>query len=427
MNLDHLLEALAAAPEVRAWSVGAAERRRLSLGVKDRQAGGPHAPIDLAESCAARYLLVWTDGKVSKGSWERRQIQRDAERAIAAARLHAYDDPDAAQVAEPAPVPEVALFDPGAAAMASGDTTLLAARLSEIRRLVADAGFATWSGAFSSTLSHTRIVTSAGLDVAERATATAWHVSFEGELSDGRAARAPEGADAFSARLERAADLVRRLTGPAAATPAGHVPVLLHPNVVEEYVMSTLFDNLDGASVAHGESAFRADQFGSGTPVLRRDMELAVDPLRPLHAGAYRVSGEGVPARPATYLEGGRLVTPVLDLKYARRLKLPPTPVPYAMDVVRFGGSGTAELSEALHGSALLVLHVLGVHTQDAVSGDFSLSAPQSLRVEAGEARGRVRATISGNLFDLLRRQDTAFVSFEGETTPGLLVRCHVA
>jgi len=191
VNLDLLLEALAAAPEVRAWSVGAAERRRLSLGVKDRQAGGPHAPIDLAESCAARYLLVWTDGKVSKGSWERRQIQRDAERAIAAARLHAYDDPDAAQVAEPAPVPEVALFDPGAAAMASGDTTLLAARLSEIRRLVADAGFATWSGAFSSTLSHTRIVTSAGLDVAERATATAWHVSFEGELSDGRAARAP--------------------------------------------------------------------------------------------------------------------------------------------------------------------------------------------------------------------------------------------
>ncbi|HET9298680.1 MAG TPA: hypothetical protein VFO11_01970, partial [Candidatus Polarisedimenticolaceae bacterium] len=194
MRLDPLLEALGAAPEVRAWSVGAAERRRLSLGVKDRQAGGPHAPIDLAESCAARYLLVWADGKVSKGSWERRQIQRDPGGAIAAARLHAYDDPDAAHVAEPAPVPEVTLFDRGAAAMASGDTTLLAERLSEIRRHVAKAGFSTWSGAVSSTLTHARIVTSAGVDVAERATATAWHVSFEGELSDGLAARAPEGA-----------------------------------------------------------------------------------------------------------------------------------------------------------------------------------------------------------------------------------------
>ena len=427
MNLDLLLAALSADRDVRAWSLGAAERRRLSLGVKDRQAGGPHAPVDLAESCAARYLLVWSDGKVSKGSWERRQIEREAAAAIASARLHAFDDPDAAHVAEPGPVPEVALFDARAAAAASGDTTLLAERLSEIRTRVREAGFATWSGSFSSTVTQARVVTSAGVDVQERATAAAWHVSFEGELSDGHAGRGPEGDLAFSARLERAAGLVRRLTGPAAAAPAGEVRVLLHPNVVEEYVLSTLFDNLDGAAVAHGESAFRAEQFGAASPVLREDMELSVDPLQPLRAGSYRVSGEGVAATPAAFVAGGRLVTPVLDLKYARRLKLPPSPLPYAMDTVRFGGARAIPVGEALDGSALFVLHVLGVHTQDPVSGDFSLSAPQSLRVEGGVARGRVRATISGNLFRILRREDTAFVAFEGETSPGLLVRCHVA
>ena len=73
------------------------------------------------------------------------------------------------------------------------------------------------------------------------------------------------------------------------------------------------------------------------------------------------------------------------------------------------------------------MLHVLGVHTQDPVSGDFSLSAPQSLRVDDGTIQGRVRATISGNLFEILRREDTTFVAFEGEATPGLLIRCHVA
>ena len=427
MNLDPLLQALSDARDVRAWSLGAAERRRLSLGVKDRQAGGPHAPIDVAESCAARYLLVWTDGRVSKGAWERRQIERDSATAIAAARLHAYDDPDAARVAEPAPVPAVALFDAAAAAMASGDTTLLAGRLSEIRQRVAEAGFGTWSGAFSSTSSLSRVVTSAGVDVGDEATAFAWHVSFEGELSDGHVARAPEDPAAFSARLERAAQLVRHLTGPGAVPPSGDVPVLLHPNVVEEYVLSTLLDNLDGAAVAHGESAFRLEQFGSGVPVLREDVRLSVDPLQPLRAGAYRVSGEGIPARPAAYVEGGRLVTPVLDLKYSRRLALPPTPFPSAMDTVHFAGGYAAGVAEALQRSALLVLHVLGVHTQDPVSGDFSLSAPQSLRVDDGTIQGRVRATISGNLFEILRREDTTFVTFEGEATPGLLIRCHVA
>ena len=396
MNLDLLVAALSAAKDVRAWSLGAAERRRLSLGVKDRQAGGPHAPIDLAESCAARYLLVWADGKVSKGSWERRQIEREAPAAIAAARLHAFDDPDAAQVAEPGPVPDVVLFDPRAAAMASGDTTLLAERLAQIRTRVAEAGFATWSGAFSSTLTEARVVTSAGVDVRERATAAGWHVSFEGELSDGHAGRGPEEEAAFSARLERAAALVRQLSGPPASAPAGEVPVLLHPNVVEEYVLSTLFDNLDGAAVAHGESAFRAEQFGAPSAVLREDMELEVDPLQPLRAGSYRVSGEGVPARPAAFLSRGRLVSPVLDLKYARRLKLPPSPIPYAMDTVRFGGPRAAALPEALDGSALFVLHVLEGYSMEEVAAMLSASTA-AIKVRVHDARRHIERRVRQN------------------------------
>ena len=71
---------------------------------------------------------------------------------------------------------------------------------------------------------------------------------------------------------------------------------------------------------------------------------------------------------------------------------------------VRFRGPVPIGVAQALERSALFVLNVLGVHTQDPVSGDFSLSAPQSLRVQGGEARGRVRATISGNLFRIIRR-----------------------
>jgi hypothetical protein len=37
---------------------------------------------------------------------------------------------------------------------------------------------------------------------------------------------------------------------------------------------------------------------------------------------------------------------------------------------------------------------------------------------------GRVRATISGNIFELLRSPGLTFVRFPGEHTPGLLVNC---
>jgi PmbA protein len=73
-----------------------------------------------------------------------------------------------------------------------------------------------------------------------------------------------------------------------------------------------------------------------------------------------------------------------------------------------------------------LVLSVLGVHTQDFTSGDFSLSAPQTLAVGPKGLAGRLRATVSGNVFELLRSSALSFVRFPGEHTPGLLVRCRL-
>jgi PmbA protein len=208
----------------------------------------------------------------------------------------------------------------------------------------------------------------------------------------------------------------------------GEQRVILHPRVVEAYVQDTLLQNLSGATVYHGDGHFRAAEFGSGRPVLREDLTLRLDPLQPLRSGSYRFTSQGLPAERCTYIEKGCLRRPVLDLKYARRLGLPPTPLPYAMDSLYLEGPPPLELDAALEsvGNGALVLAVLGVHTQDSASGDFSLSAPQVLCVQGGRCAGRMRATISGNLFDQLRSDDLSLVRFEGEHTPGLLIRCRL-
>jgi PmbA protein len=217
-----------------------------------------------------------------------------------------------------------------------------------------------------------------------------------------------------------------RLQDTGAPMAPGIHPVLLHPHVVEEYVVGTLLDNLGGSAVAHGDGHFRREQFGADSPVLREDLGLHLDPLQPLKSGSYRFTSEGVPAAPCSFISRGRLVQPVLDLKYARRLGLAPTPVPFGMDTVILEGPPPLPLAPSLQIAAggVLVLSVLGVHTQDRASGDFSLSAPQVLRIGARGFGGRLRGTISGNLFQVLREASLRFVVFEGETTPGLLFPC---
>jgi PmbA protein len=427
--MERLLAALAdGATGVRDWSIYFFDSRRLSLGTKDRETGNPHAPLTLAEGQGASYLLVWDDGTISQGSLERRQLEADPRETLAFARMAAYDDPDAAHVLGDAPIPDVRLHDPRAAAIAAGETVVLEHRLERVRLLVEEQGFRTWSGSFSASDSRARLVTSAGLDVSGEGTSTGWFVTLNGELGGGFGGRAPEDDADFEARIGRLARLATELARSADASESGTRPVILHPRVVEEYVLQTLMHHLQGSTVAHGEGRFGRETFGSGASVLREDLGLRLDPLIPLRSGSYRFTREGVPAASCRYVAQGQLIGPIADLKYANRLGVPPSPLPYAMDTLFFEGSDPIDLPQALEQAAggALVLSVLGVHTQDSASGDFSLSAPQVLALDGRGYCGRIRATISGNLFDVLRDEHLQFVRFEGEHTPGLLFPCRL-
>lgn len=411
---------------IRDWSVYLSENRGLSLGIKDREVGNPHAPLRLGESCGVNYRLVWDDGKVSRGYLERRRLDDGRRDAIEESRLHAYDDPDLAWVVGPAEFPEVETHDAAAAAIAAGDAGALAERLDHIRALANVLDLATWSGSFSAGSGESRIVTSAGLDACSSGTSIGWQLTLNGEIGDGYSGRRADSMREFDDRLQRLGRYARLLTRPATAPAPGIHPILLHPHVVQSYVIGTLFSNLSGAGVSNGEGHFRREQFGSGVAVMRGDIELRIDPLLPMRSGSYRFTTQGVPAAACSFIEGGCLVQPVLDLKYARRLGMRPTPLPSGSDTLFFEGgeplSETQAMAQAKDG--VLVLSVLGVHTQDSASGDFSLSAPQALALNDGEPVGRLRGTISGNIFELLRSPELRFVAVPGEQIPGLLLHC---
>ena len=410
------------------WSLHVSESRRLSLQTKDRETGNAHAPLMLTDSCTAHYLITWEDGLVSRGSLERRELEDDAAVALTAARAAAYDDPDAAYVLGPADFPQVRLEDERIARAVAGERAPLFERWREVHEKVQSGGFSTWSGSFHVSEAESRVVTSRGLDVASRGTLLTWFVNVDGEIGAGHITRAFEPLREYSARLDRLMDYARRLREPAATMPGGVHDVVLHPAVVETLVLGTLLHHLDAATVAHGEGRFRRELFGSQKPVLRDDLTLRLDPLIPLRAGSYRFTHEGLPAAACTYVQHGRLITPVAGLKYARRLGSKPTPIPYALDTVFLEGPELLSEGDAFAAAVggALVLNVLGVHTLDAASGDFSLSAPQVLRLGPSGPEGRLRATISGNLFGVLSSEAVRLVRFEGEHAPGLWLRCRL-
>ena len=225
--------------------------------------------------------------------------------------------------------------------------------------------------------------------------------------------------------IRRAGETNRLLSRDAALTP-GRQPVLLAPSAAEAMLNKFLMTNLDAQRVLDGQSAFSEAQFREGAAIAPAGFGLAIDPLRPLSPGSYAISREGVPARAQALVEDGRLVTPLVDLKQAKRSGLRPTPIPRGGSSLRFSGPG-ASFESLMAGMArgLVVYQLLGLHTQDSSRGNFSVTVAQGLVIEQGQPVGRAKAIIAGNFFDALRN-GMQLGREEGKDVPGLLFEADV-
>lgn len=429
--LEPLLAALGRREDSRPadWRLSWTSWETSQVGVRDRQRAGVHSPLTLGRGFALDYLFQWQDGRITTGVAERLAIAHP-ERFLQLAREAAFDDPDGANFLGASSMPGTELFSEAVASEArSGGEASFDALLAEGAARAESWSFSTWSGSLSASATERGVETSRGLRVQAPSTRAGYSFWYEGRTGDGHASRTPIPPDEAGRRLERACALVRRLGQPEPSFEPGRMPVLVHPSVVESLVSTYVLGNLHGERIYHGQSAFRIDQFGAAETVFSPDLSLRLDPSIAMDIGSFRFTTEGVPARSLTYIEGGRLVNPILDLKYARRLSRDPVPGPIAFESLRFTGGSSMGEDEALrlipHG--VLVLSLLGLHTQDTTRGDFSVAAPQTLAIQKGALGGGLKAVLTGNFFEVLRDPRLVFVRFEGFRTPGLLFESSVA
>jgi PmbA protein len=203
------------------------------------------------------------------------------------------------------------------------------------------------------------------------------------------------------------------------------VPVLLAPGLAAGFIATFIVANLSGASVDAGRSAFSLEDFRRGRQVMRDDLTLAIDTTLDLEGAASPVSAEGVPGGRATLVQAGRLVRPVVDLKYAARCGFPATPVPGGSPGFLLRGAGRLRLSEQVRSQLAggLQLHsVLGLHAQDPASGRYSLVAPHAEVIRGGRSIGRAKISLNGSFFDHVFDPRTELVVFPWRLNPGLLI-----
>lgn len=402
------------------WRFDLHEVTQLEVGLKNNKIGGPYTAPSLKQDTGGELCLIWEEQKYTFARIERRVLE-EFQANLELWEKAAYKDPFGPGLVKPYDPPAVPLAQEEAGHILAGDFAPVFSYPVRGMKILSGYGVKKADGRVKVSRDRRLVANSENLWILYEQTPVELFMEGDDLFGDSFAEKRLPAGEEFDALVHYTGRTVGELKKKISLPREGEMYVILTPKVFEAFLEHYLLANLSGRLVANRQSAFAAGDFREEKKIFREDLTIRIDGTRPYRYSSYRCTGEGVPTGRADLIREGRLITPVLTLKYAKKLEMDPTPLPVA------GGQGLlidaprrGNLAEVLPelGDCLLVHSVLGLHTQDYSSGKFSLTADQSLLVRKGQVEGKVEAVLSGDFFQALAAKTTVFTAFPREETP---------
>ena len=177
-------------------------------------------------------------------------------------------------------------------------------------------------------------------------------------------------------------------------------------------LLSTFIQGFNGENVIRERSVLH-DKIGE--EITDSSLTIIDNPLLENAMGSVKSDGEGTPSAETTLVENGVLKSFIYDIYTANRVECESTSNGYRTSFmstpevspsnVEFKFSENIGMDEI--DSGILTTSVLGAHTANPITGDFSVEASNAFTIENGEVTDSVKkAMISGNIYELMKKCD---------------------
>lgn len=198
----------------------------------------------------------------------------------------------------------------------------------------------------------------------------------------------------------------------AKAAPTLKCPAVLRNSVVAD-LLEFLSPSFSAEQITKGKSMLAQKE---GKLIFSDQVTLIDDGLLPGGAGTAPFDGEGYPCRKNILVDGGFLVSALYDGYYARKCNQEPTgssirgiKSPPSIGFSNFYmKSGQKSLETLVSGieKGILITDLMGIHTANPVTGDFSLGS-SGIMIEKGKLTTPVRGfAVAGNMMEIFRRMN---------------------
>ncbi|NMA69076.1 MAG: peptidase [Desulfitobacterium sp.] len=413
---------------IRDWRIVVQEAQQISLGIKENSPGTVYTPPSYRKGEKAELYIIWEDGRLTQA-----QVQAPPQGSgkeywfeqLTEWRQGSYEDPYGADIPEPEALPVVAVEDREIARILQGEDEVFFEQLARLLKNTPEG--VNLNASIQGNWGYIHVRNSRGLAISYQQSQYGISFSFDSLVGAGFGKRRLIKPEEWDFLWNRTCSYYEALQkeGPEVGE---ETLIVMTPSVTGDFMRQFLHPNLVGQNILEGRSAFKKEDFHGKNKVFHENISLVVDPLRPFELSSYLVTGEGVPARQTVLVDKGTLQSPILRMKDAKRWGEPPTGVPAGSSGMYLQGAQEEPWENVLREikDGILILSVLGMHTQNSASGDYSLSAPQSLRILDGKIIGKRDVKIQGNFFKDLASEKTRLGTTEIDSKPYLVIQGEV-
>ena len=419
---------------LQGWRFDLHDIKLLEVGLKNSKLGGPYTAPSVKDVTEGEIFLIWRDttsdpmytsGKIDISTLE------EFEDYIELWAKTAYCDRYGVDLVEPYDPPAVPLAQEAAERIVEGDFSYPFALLKKGQEfLEQEYGVKKVDGRVQIAVDRRLVVNSKNLWIAYKQTPVELFLEGEDIFGDSFGEKRLPTEDEYDSLLRYTGETISQLRNQVEFEGEKEMYIFLPPKVFAAFLDHYLLPNLSGGLVANRQSAFSKEDFLEQKRLFRSDLSIKVDGTREYRYSSYRCTGEGVSTGEVEYIKEGKLITPILNLKYAKRMKMHPTPVPVGGAQGLIIGSKPRKSVDEIYQSldeALVVHSILGLHTQDYASGKFSLTADQCLLVKEGGIRGKTQTVIAGDFLHSLNREDSIFIHYPPDETPAYCFKAYVS
>lgn len=408
--------------QIKGWYFGLNEQLSVKVAMKDSELGGVYGAPKAEEAIRGKLCIHWQDGKRTIAALDS-SVLTAFDQFVPIWRRSAYEDPQGAPIYKATQYPEVKLFDPQVDQWIHQGPQGFFQLLAAYREALQTRNIEKVDASVSASTFQQVICNSEGLLIENQATSFSTYVYGDARYGKTYLKRSMITNAEIEFMIDHTAEVVN-LISEQKPIQGGNMKVLLTPSVAEALLHYYLLGNLGGKQVYHGKSAFGVEDFTEQRPVLREDMTLGLNTLVDYAQGSYISTYEGVPGGRLTLIAEGRLQSPMLDLKYGALMGMTPTPLAAGRGNLTFVAKEMLSWERLIQSmdEGIIVYDILGLHTQDITSGNYSLTAPNCVSVKDGVIQMGCKAVITGNFFEALRHPSTIVGIVPGEAFPCLLI-----